>query len=171
MHTHTKRVSLMLIALLLAVAAFVLVGCGKKSVYTVTFDADGGSAVEAQSIEAGGVAVTPEAPTKEGSTFAGWYLGEAPYDFATPVVGDITLKAHWDTVRVTVTFDAAGGSTVAPQTVDWNTAAILPAAPEKEGYDFAGWYLGDTAYDFSTPVKADLTLAAKWTVRTSTVTF
>ncbi|MDD6981119.1 MAG: InlB B-repeat-containing protein [Clostridia bacterium] len=171
MHTHTKRVSLALVALLLAVAAFVLVGCGKKSVYTVTFDADGGSAVEAQSIEAGGVAVTPEAPTKEGSTFAGWYLGEAPYDFATPVVGDITLKAHWDTVRVTVTFDAAGGSTVAPQTVDWNTAAILPAAPEKEGYDFAGWYLGDTAYDFSTPVKADLTLTAKWTVKTSTVTF
>ena len=171
MHTHTKRVSLMLIALLLAVAAFVLVGCGKKSVYTVTFDADGGSTVEAQSIEAGGVATAPEAPTKEGSTFAGWYLGEAPYDFAAPVVGDITLKAHWDTVRVTVTYDSDGGSAVAPQTVDWNTAATLPDAPTKEGYDFAGWYFGDTAYDFSTPVKADLTLTAKWTVKTSTVTF
>ncbi|MCL2695988.1 MAG: hypothetical protein FWE69_06660, partial [Clostridiales bacterium] len=34
-------------------------------------------------------------PTHAGHTFTGWYLGEAKFDFATPITGDITLKAKW----------------------------------------------------------------------------
>ena len=33
----------------------------------------------------------------------------------------------------------------------------------RKGYKFAGWYAGKTAYKFDTPVKANLTLTAKWT--------
>ena len=32
----------------------------------------------------------------------------------------------------------------------------------KEGFTFAGWTLEDAIYDFDTPVKADITLVAKW---------
>jgi uncharacterized repeat protein (TIGR02543 family) len=75
------------------------------------------------------------------------------------------------TVNVyTVTFASNGGSEVAAQTVDYNGKATEPTAPTKEGNTFAGWYSDvelTTAYDFDTPVVADITLYAKWTIITS----
>jgi uncharacterized repeat protein (TIGR02543 family) len=38
----------------------------------------------------------PANPSKSGSTFNGWYLDGAPYDFNTPVNADITLTAAWN---------------------------------------------------------------------------
>jgi len=43
---------------------------------------------------------------------------------------------------------------------------VKPADPTRDGYTFGGWYTDEVctqAYDFSTPVTADLTLYAKWT--------
>ena len=68
--------------------------------YTVTFDANGGSAVEAQTVEAGGKAVKPADPARAGYIFGGWYLvaqdgSENAYDFDSAVNSDITLKAKY----------------------------------------------------------------------------
>ena len=62
----------------------------------------------------------------------------------------------------TVTFDSDGGSAVAEQKVR-NAPAVKPADPEKNGYDFAGWYLGDMQYTFDSNVAANITLKAHWT--------
>jgi len=68
--------------------------------YTVTFDTDGGSSVEAQEVEAGGHATEPSpAPTKENKTFGGWYK-EAEltneFVFATETINaDTTVYAKW----------------------------------------------------------------------------
>ena len=70
--------------------------------YTVTFESNGGSAVEAQVVEAGQTATAPEAPTMEGYTFTGWYTDAeltTAYDFATPVTADIVLYAKWGITR------------------------------------------------------------------------
>ena len=63
--------------------------------YTVTFDTDGGSAVDAQTVAYGEKAKTPADPTKTGYTFAGWELGGNAYDFAASVTEDMTLTAKW----------------------------------------------------------------------------
>ena len=63
--------------------------------HTVTFDSNGGSAVDAQTVDDGGKAVKPADPTRDGYTFAGWMLDGQPYDFGQPVTGDITLTAEW----------------------------------------------------------------------------
>ena len=63
--------------------------------YTVTFDTDGGSAVDAQTVAYGEKAKTPADPTKTGYTFAGWELGGNAYDFAAAVTGNMTLTAKW----------------------------------------------------------------------------
>lgn len=55
----------------------------------------------------------------------------------------------WSFDEFTVTFDSDGGSTVSEQKLR-NAPAVKPADPKKDGYDFAGWYLGDALY-----VKAD----------------
>ena len=62
---------------------------------TVTFDSNGGSAVDVQAVTYGKTAQEPAVPTRSGYTFVGWYLGETAYDFDTPVTENITLTAHW----------------------------------------------------------------------------
>ena len=72
----------------------------------------------------------------------------------------------------TVTFDSYGGTPVPPaQEVEYGLTATEPAAPEKTGYTFDGWYLGDEKYDFSAAVEQNITLTAKWMQNTYTVTF
>ena len=76
--------------------------------FTVTFNSDGGSAVDAQTIDEGESAIKPTDPTKVGYTFGGWTLNGNAYDFATPVTSDIELVAVWtkDAVVYTVTFNS-----------------------------------------------------------------
>lgn len=66
--------------------------------YTVTFDSNGGSAVQAQIINAGGLAQKPADPSKADSSFDGWYTDTALttlYAFSKPVTGNMTLYAKW----------------------------------------------------------------------------
>lgn len=62
----------------------------------VTFNSDGGSAVTTQNVQIGAKATEPTAPTKSGSTFVRWDLGNLPYDFDQAVTSAITLKAIWE---------------------------------------------------------------------------
>ena len=70
--------------------------------------------------------------------------------------------------RYTVTFDANGKDAAIPdsQRVKEGRAATEPSTkPQCKGYTFAGWYTDAActkAYDFSSPVTADMTLYAKW---------
>ena len=68
----------------------------------------------------------------------------------------------WHFDAYTVTFDSDGGSAVTEQKL-LNSPAVKPADPKKDGYDFAGWYLGDTQYAFDTKVTENITLKAHWT--------
>jgi len=139
--------------------------------YTVKFDSQGGTAKTAAKVNYGAKVAKPTDPTKAGSTFGGWYLSNAPYSFDAPVYSDITLVAGWSTLTPTVTFDPQNGSAPSYTTVTYNTAVAKPADPVKEGYAFGGWLKGTAAFNFTTKVTADLTLTAKWTAATYTVTF
>ena len=143
----------------------------------VTFDSQGGSPVGTQTVKLGGTANKPAAPTKDGFKFVRWTTdadGTQPYDFNSAVTAPVTLYAQW-AVAHKVTFDSTGGSAVDTQLVGDGEKASVPANPTRTGYTFAGWSTdatGGTAYDFNaTPVTGDLTLYAKWTPNTYTVTF
>lgn len=62
--------------------------------YTVTFDENGGSDVNNQTV-AHGMKATEPATTREGYTFVRWNNGEDAYDFNTVVTSDLTLTAEW----------------------------------------------------------------------------
>ena len=64
-------------------------------IYTITFNTDGGSVVNAQYVSENEKAQVPANPTKSGYTFAGWYSGDNKFDFNTAITGDMTLKAKW----------------------------------------------------------------------------
>ena len=66
---------------------------------TVTFNSDGGTQVEEAKVLRGQEVAKPtDDPTKSGYTFTGWYLGDARYDFDTPVIAPLTLTAKWEKV-------------------------------------------------------------------------
>ncbi|MDE7372868.1 MAG: InlB B-repeat-containing protein, partial [Clostridia bacterium] len=92
----------LLLVVMIASLAVVFVACNNDppaappDEYTVTFDSDGGSSVDAQTVKSGEKAVEPDDPSKDEYDFKGWFIGETKYDFDTPVTDDITLKAKWD---------------------------------------------------------------------------
>lgn len=67
--------------------------------YTVTFETNEGTPIEAQLVPEGTFATKPvPAPTKEGNLFEGWYTEQTMtnlFDFYTPITKDITLYAKW----------------------------------------------------------------------------
>jgi uncharacterized repeat protein (TIGR02543 family) len=68
---------------------------------TVTFESNGGSAIEPQEVAAGTNASRPADPAKSGYHFVNWYFDMAlidgsEYDFDTLVTEDITLYAKWE---------------------------------------------------------------------------
>jgi uncharacterized repeat protein (TIGR02543 family) len=64
--------------------------------YTVTFDADGGSDVDALTVMHGGTVTEPSDPEKIGYIFGGWVDAEGnQYSFDSTVTADLTLKATW----------------------------------------------------------------------------
>ena len=153
--------------------------------YTVTFNSNGGTVVQAQTVESASVAAAPADPVRTGFTFKGWYLNGILYDFSTPVTADITLIASWSenvapVINRTVVFNVDGGSASVPNiTVETGSSITMPAySGVKEGYAFSGWSFNNTTYQpgqaFS--VTSDVTFKAVWrstapVVNEITVTF
>jgi len=131
--------------------------------------------------------LTTNAFTKAGSSFAGWatsatgavtYTDEDNYTMGT---ADATLYAKWTVITHTVTFnknDAGASGSMANQSIAQGMSAPLTANGfTKPGSSFAGWatsasgavvYTNQASFPMGT---ADVTLFAKWTVITHTVTF
>ena len=81
------------------------------------------------------------------------------------VINDTTNTPEPNVTPATVTYAyGALGGTYATQIVQAGEKAIEPDVPSRQGYQFTGWYLDDTKYDFNTAVTGDMTLTAKWTV-------
>ena len=127
----------------------------KINEYTITFDTDGGSAIDAITQDYGTEITPPADPTREGYTFMGWDV-EIP---ATMPGENLTVKAVWIVNSYTITFNTNGGSTVDAITQDYGTEITPPADPTREGYVFAGWSqeIPDTMPD------EDLVIEAEWT--------
>lgn len=85
---------------------------------------------------------------------------------------DVTLYAQWQPLYVNISFESNGGTEVESQKVSYNSSAIIPDAPEKEGYSFFGWYKDaqlQQAFDFNTSLTRNITLYAKWKSSTATL--
>ena len=133
-------------------------------VYTVTFDSYGGTPVPpAQEVEYGLTATEPAAPEKTGYTFDGWYLDEAeePFDFATTITSDITLKAKWHVTLHNIYAYARLNSYFAPLTAsEFDTPVTLNAATLSRlglgSYNSLG-YISIGSFDFDAmPLTKDL---------------
>ena len=81
------------------------------------------------------------------------------------VINDKTNIPNPNSTPVTVTYEYGKLDGIyAKQIVQAGEKAIQPDVPSRQGYQFTGWYLDDTKYDFNAAVTGDMTLTAKWTV-------
>ncbi len=120
--------------------------------YQVRFVDHDGSLLSEQLINHGNAATAPESPSREGYTFTGWSS-----DFSS-IIDNVTIAAHYNINRYTVTFTDYDGTVIDTQTVDYGTAATAPANPVREGYDFTGWDI-----DFDS-VTSSLTVIAQYAI-------
>lgn len=143
--------------------------------YTVTFNTNGGTDVNAQDVAYKGLATVPEEPTKIGHVFAGWYADETfttEFNFTTPITADTTVYAKWNKAIVTITFNIVkdwmvGGGTneTVPINIYYGDVVPAKAVPDTAvpGYTFDGWYLNGEPFDVATtPVTENITLDAAW---------
>ena len=141
-------------------------------VYAITYDMDGGSfqgAYKTQYTIATGD-FTLQTPVKAGYSFAGWTgsNGDDPQTevtIATGSTGNRTYKANW-IQNYTVTFYPENGTENFTVTVrDGDTLNTLPAEPQKDGYTFTGWYVGenkDTLLTTPYSITGDMSVYAGW---------
>lgn len=126
--------------------------------FTVRFDTYGGPEVPSQTVTEGEKALAPTDPELEGFRFCGWFLdpaedGEHPFDFDTPITGDLVLKALWACNVSAYVKDTAGnpdvGGTVSLGTEDYQVSRSasfwrnggpyqVDCRPD-EGYSFDHW--------------------------------
>ena len=117
-------------------------------VYTVTFNSNGGTAVEPQTVDvdAGSKITAPANPSAAGYTFNYWYTTDAnvPFDFNTPITGNTTLNAKWTPNVYTITFykqSGTGGTDNATVTFNSNNYSVSTIeAPTRDKYAFGGYY-------------------------------
>ena len=102
--------------------------------------------------------IAGQAPS--GQMFDKWVVNGVVVDDANSATttfempaGEVTATATYKDIPVvtyTVTFDSNGGSAVTAQTIEAGQKATKPTDPTKSGYDFKGWTLNGSAYDFNT---------------------
>lgn len=92
-----------------------------------------GDVLSSQEVDSGEDAIAPANPTREGYTFIGW-----DKEF-TNITEDLVVTAQYQINRFEVIFKDWDGTVLKSDSVDWNTAAIAPANPSREGYTFIGW--------------------------------
>ena len=136
------------------------------AIFTVTFDADGGTAVvEIQ--KTNGEMINLPTTTKAGFEFLGWYDGQNPVTSPYVVNKNVTLKAKWNQlpaqpVSCTVSFDVDGGDPISSFQQTVGQVIGLPL-PTKTGYVFDSWYAhGRRIGTANWHLSGDVTFTAKW---------
>ncbi|MCM1363382.1 MAG: InlB B-repeat-containing protein [Ruminococcus sp.] len=163
----------------------------KKTSYTVSYNANGGSGTPASQTKWYGTTLklSSTEPTKTGYTFMGWgtSTGDTSVDYSSggnyTKNASITLYAIWRK-KITLTYNANGGSgapsSQSAYVYNSNTSykfTVSSTKPTRTGYTFLGWstsksattatYSGENSYT----VSSNTTLYAVWIELTYTVSY
>jgi uncharacterized repeat protein (TIGR02543 family) len=163
-----------------ATSARTLVGRFQRNWYTITFSAGTGGTVSPTSarVQYGGSAEST-ATANTGYTFTQWSDGTKTAKLTvTNVTANATYAASFGINAYVITYQAGTGvASVTPtsETVNHGSNAAGSTATVATGYNFDGWYNGATRVSTAlkygpTNVTSNMTLTAKATIKTFTIT-
>jgi len=130
--------------------------------FTVSFMGYDGKIIETKQVLSGKTVTAITAPVIPGYNFESWTRNGVTYNFSSSVLGNLILNANYSANKIAVTFDSDGGTSRLTQYIVSGQVAYRPVDSSRTGYRFNNWYLGGSAYNFSTPVTAPITLKAIW---------
>ena len=136
------------------------------NIYTITFDANGGTVGTASTKSAHGDSITLPTPSRSGYTFNGWLNGASNVGTGSyTTTSSVDLVASWTANNYTVSLDANGGS-VSTSSYDVTPGNYVSlATPSWSGKTFVGWYTaasGGTAVNSYYQPSGSITLYAHW---------
>ncbi len=139
--------------------------------YTITFNVNGGSAVEAVEVPYGTEYQITATTAKAGYSFDGWMLNGEVVNKVT-VDGNVTLDAKFTYIpkRFKLTYMDGEDVLEVVDITEFTTVQVNKAAT-KEHYTLDGWYLDDEKVTEIQNVSGDVTVNAKWTPVKYTLTF
>ncbi|QWB96156.1 InlB B-repeat-containing protein [Mycoplasmatota bacterium] len=106
--------------------------------YQISFDTNGGSEIDAVSVETADFNIDNYVTTKEGYRFDGWYdSNELSSLFDESLVSDVTLYARW-MKTYTITFENLDGTLLQSYQVDEGTMPVFDETPTYDTYTFDG---------------------------------
>ncbi|NLB80916.1 MAG: InlB B-repeat-containing protein, partial [Clostridiaceae bacterium] len=110
------------------------------SEYNVRFLVDGVVYGNIQTIEHGKDATAPATnPTKDGHTFKGW--DKEFINVTTDLEVNAIFEVDENAIVYTITFDGNGGTPSSQtKTTIQGGSIVAPPSPEKDGYEFVGWF-------------------------------
>ena len=125
----------------------------ESTLYTVTFDSNGGSAVPDQGVYEGEKVTKPGDPTRGGYSFVAWYKEEGlttKWEFETDTVtGDMTLYAKWEFAPATsdeyFSYAPVEGGYMISAKLGQTMPADLVIPSEKDGQDVVA--IADNAFE------------------------
>ena len=135
------------------------------SIYRIIFEDYDGTGLQTNMVTQGGSVTPPTPPERTGFTFTGWDHTAA--EFAS-VSESFTATAQYEASGNShvVTYLSWDGTELAELAVEDGACCVPPAAPARADYTFDGWTKEGEAFDLTTPVTADLTLTAAYTLVT-----
>ncbi len=161
-----KKLSIMLV---LSALVLTLIACVPKPI-KVTIDPQNGSEVTVLTIEVNSRVTVPETPVLLNHIFAGWYIGEIPFDFNQKLEENVTITARWTKVMRSITF-ITYGTPVPQQSIPHGDNALRPGNPTRTHYTFSHWEYNDAVYNFDVPVTQNIVIYAVWNPIVFTVGF
>ena len=133
-----------------------------KDKFSVYFETGTEDAILTQYVVKDGTAKEPLEPIKEGFVFKEWQLNGETFNFDTEIKEDTVLTALWIKEEyIKVSFNADTDEIIdSIKILKGESIKELPT-PNKEDYEFIGWYLEDELYD-NGEIHSDVTLIAKY---------
>ncbi|MBR6737948.1 MAG: InlB B-repeat-containing protein [Clostridia bacterium] len=149
-------------------ASLALMACSPKTA-TIRLNVNGGDALsQTEYVVNLGEPATLPTPTKTGYTFDGWNFEDSgePADLTEwALEGEFNLIAQWSAKTCIIRLDANGG-TVSNSNyyVKYDEKPNQIPTPTRDGYEFLGWYDGNTKVTGSSnwTKLEETTLVAKW---------